>query len=495
YGRDLARGHAVNVGESVGIIAAQSIGEPGTQLTMRTFHIGGTASKEVEQSEIKALNNGRVTLSRVRTVTNAAGELMAMGKSGQMRVVDEQGLERERYPLPTGAKIYFESGDEVKKGDLLAEWDPFNEPFVTDVEGVIRFSDIVEGRTVQERVDEATNRATLTIMEYRSTNFRPSISICDENGVAKVRQDTNTQAAFTLPVGAILMVKDGEEVKAGEVIARKPRETSKTKDIVGGLPRVAELFEVRKPKDQAIMSEIDGLVSFGPDSKGKRKIIVTPEVGDPIAYLIPKGKHVTVGEGDFVECGEHLTEGTPDLHDLLSTQGEKFLAKYLVDEVQEVYRFQGVYINDKHIEIIVRQMLKKLNVLDSGDTGFLLGEQVDKVRFKEENDKCRKLGLRAAVAAPMVLGITQASLSTESFISAASFQETTKVLTEASLMGKEDYLHGLKENVIVGRLVNAGTGFRGYVESEIVVPEQPESPDKFLEELERDPFFVQSPAI
>ena len=495
YGRDLARGHAVNVGESVGIIAAQSIGEPGTQLTMRTFHIGGTASKEVEQSEFKALNSGRITLSRVRTVVNEAGEMMVMGKSGQMRIVDEQGLERERYPLPTGAKIYFEAGAEVNSGDLLAEWDPFNEPFVTDVEGYVRFSDIVEGRTVQERVDEATNRATLTIVEYRSTNFRPSITICDENGVPKVRKETNTQASFTLPVGAILMIRDGEEVKAGSVIARKPRETSKTKDIVGGLPRVAELFEVRKPKDQAIISDIDGLVAFGPDSKGKRKIIVSPEVGDPIPYLIPKGKHVTVGEGDFVECGEHLTEGAPDLHDLLSTQGEKFLAKYLVDEVQEVYRFQGVYINDKHIEIIVRQMLKKLNVLDPGDSGFLLGEQVDKIRFKDENDKCVKLGLRPAVAEPMVLGITQASLSTESFISAASFQETTKVLTEASLMGKEDYLHGLKENVIVGRLVNAGTGFRGYVEGEIVVPDQPESPDKFLEELERDPFFVNTNAV
>ncbi len=288
------------------------------------------------------------------------------------------------------------------------------------------------------------------------------------------------------------MVNDGDSVQPGDIIARKPRETTKTRDIVGGLPRVAELFEVRKPKDQATLSEIDGIVSFGPDSKGKRKIIVEPEIGDPRAYLIAQGKHITVGEGDFVKSGELLTEGTPDLHDLLKIKGEKYLAFYLVEGVQDVYRFQGVYINDKHVEIIVRQMLKKLSVIDPGDTGFLLGEQVDKNRFQHVNAQCLGTGLQPAIAEPLVLGITQASLSTESFISAASFQETTKVLTESALIGKKDYLYGLKENVIVGRLVIAGTGYRAYVANDIVVPEQPESPDKFLEELENDPFLVES---
>ncbi len=491
YGRDLARGHLVNVGEAVGIIAAQSIGEPGTQLTMRTFHIGGTASKEIEQSRYEAMNKGRVVLSRVRTVTNSRGERMVLGKSGQLRIVDEQGVEREKYALPSGARLYFENGAEVKKGDRLAEWDPFNEPFVTDVDGTVQLKDIIDGRTVQERIDEATGKSTLTVIEFRSSSFRPGVAVCDADGTVKTRPDTGTQAFYTLPVGAILMVNDGDEIRAGDVIARKPRETTKTRDIVGGLPRVAELFEVRKPKDHGILSEIDGVVSFGPDSKGKRKLIVEPEVGEAHTYLIPKGKHISVSEGDFVESGELLTEGTPDLHDLLKIKGEKYLAFYLVEGVQDVYRFQGVYINDKHIEIIVRQMLKKLSVIDPGDTGFLMGEQVDKFRFLRANSKCVAAGLQPAVAEPLVLGITQASLSTESFISAASFQETTKVLTESALIGKKDYLYGLKENVIVGRLVNAGTGFRAYVENDILVPEQPESPDKFLEELEKDPFFIE----
>jgi DNA-directed RNA polymerase subunit beta' len=488
YGRDLARGHLVNVGEAVGIIAAQSIGEPGTQLTMRTFHIGGTASKEIEQSNILAQNKGQVILSRVKTVANTRGESMVLGKSGQIKIVDDQGREREKYFLPSGAKLFVKHEQMVEKGQLLAEWDPFNEPFVTDVDGYIRLTDIIEGRTYQEKVDETTNKATQTIIEYRSTNYRPSISICDENGNVKKRPGTNTDAVFQLPVGAIIMVKEGDHVEAGDVIARKPRESSKTKDIVGGLPRVAELFEVRKPKDQAIVSEIDGIVSFGPDTKGKRKIIVTPETGEPKEYLIPKGKHITVQEGDFVEAGELLTEGNPELHDILKIKGEKHLAKYLVEEIQDVYRFQGVHINDKHIEIIVRQMLKKVNIIDPGDTGFLVGEHVDKNKFMQVNARCVKKGLKPALAEPLVLGITQASLSTESFISAASFQETTKVLTEAALLGKVDWLRGLKENVIVGRLIPAGTGYRAYVSTDIVVPEQPEKPDKFLEELEEETY-------
>jgi len=486
YGRDLARGHLVNVGETVGIIAAQSIGEPGTQLTMRTFHIGGTASKEIERSNIRVQNAGHVVFSRVRTVENSKGESMLMGKSGQVKIVDDQGREREKYSLPSGAKLFVKADQEVKKGDLLAEWDPFNEPFVTDVGGSIRFTDIIEGRTFQEKVDETTSRATRTITEYRSTNYRPSISICDEKGNTKHRPGTTSEAVFQLPVGAILMLNDGDEVKAGDVIARKPRESSKTRDIVGGLPRVAELFEVRKPKDQAIVTEIDGLVSYGPESKGKRKIVITPETGDPKDYLIPKGRHITVQEGDFVEAGELITEGNPDLHDILKIKGEKFLANYLVEEIQEVYRFQGVQINDKHIEVIVRQMLKKVQIIDPGDTGFLIGQQVEKTLFMKENERCIKLGEDPAMAEPMVLGITQASLTTESFISAASFQETTKVLTEAALMAKVDRLRGLKENVIVGRLVPAGTGYRPYVNSDISVPEQPENPDRFLEELDEE---------
>ncbi|MDL2314070.1 DNA-directed RNA polymerase subunit beta' [Desulfovibrio sp. OttesenSCG-928-C14] len=490
YGRDLARGHLVNIGETVGIIAAQSIGEPGTQLTMRTFHIGGTASREIERSSIQAMYFGRVILSRVKAVRARDGSQMVLGKSGQISIVDDQGREREKYMLPNGSKLYVQDGAEAKKGQLLAEWDPFNEPFVSEVDGFAKFTDIIEGKTVQEKVDEATQMSSQSIIEYRTTNFKPSVTIADEKGTPRLRPGGQLPALYTLPVGALLMVKDGQEIHAGDIIARKPRESSKTKDIVGGLPRVAELFEVRKPKDMALVSEIDGTVAFAGETKGKRKLIVTPEVGDAKEYLVPKGRHITVTEGDFVEAGELLTEGHPELHDILRTKGEKFLANYLVEEIQDVYRFQGVTIDDKHIEVIVRQMLKKVSVLDPGQTSFLVGEQVDKQEFKEENAKALALGLAPATAEPLVLGITQASLSTSSFISAAAFQETTKVLTEASLRGKIDYLRGLKENVIVGRLIPAGTGYREYVNSDIVVPEQKEKADKFLEELENGPLLI-----
>ena len=490
YGRDLARGHLVNVGETVGIIAAQSIGEPGTQLTMRTFHIGGTASKEIESSSIESQHNGRVITSRMRTVANSDGDKMVLGKSCQVGIVDEQGREREKYVLPSGARLLVDEGQEVKKGTPLAEWDPYMEPFIVDVSGAIKFKDIIEGKTVQE---DRTSKASFTIMEYRTTNFRPAVTLLGEDGSPVKRPGTDIDANFAMPVGAILMVKDGDTVRAGDVIARKPRESSKTKDIVGGLPRVAELFEVRKPKDLGVVSSIDGIVTFGPETKGKRKVVVTPETGDAQEFLIPKGKHITVQESDFVEAGDLLTEGSPELHDILRIKGEKHLARYLVEEIQDVYRFQGVNINDKHIEIIVRQMLKKVSILNPGSTSFLMGEQVDKLRFMEENARVTAEGGKPAVAETLVLGITQASLSTDSFISAASFQETTKVLTEASLKGKTDYLHGLKENVIVGRLVPAGTGFRKYTDSEISVPDQPERPDKFLEELEESPLLVDVP--
>ncbi|MCD7983141.1 MAG: DNA-directed RNA polymerase subunit beta' [Desulfovibrio sp.] len=490
YGRDLARGHLVNTGETVGIIAAQSIGEPGTQLTMRTFHIGGTASSTIEKNKFEALNAGRVILSRVRAVTNREGSQLVLGKSGQLTIVDPQGREREKYILPNGARLMVHDGQEVTKGTVLAEWDPFNEPFVAEEEGVLRFTDIIDGKTVQEKVDDVTRQASLTIMEYRTTNFRPSISICDDNGNVKKRIHGAASAIYSLPVGSIIMVKDGESIQAGDIIARKPRETSKTKDIVGGLPRVAELFEVRKPKDMAVVSEIAGTVTYAGESKGKRKLVVTPEIGEAKEYLVPKGKHITAADGDFVEAGDPLTEGYPELHDILRTRGEKYLARYLVDEIQEVYRFQGVGIDDKHIEVIVRQMLKKVTILDSGGTSFLVGEQVDKSEFKAENQKTIAEGRAPATAEPLVLGITQASLTTSSFISAASFQETTKVLTEASLKGKMDYLRGLKENVIVGRLIPAGTGYREYVNGDIEVPDQKERPDKFLEELEENPVLV-----
>ena len=490
YGRDLARGHKVNIGETVGIIAAQSIGEPGTQLTMRTFHIGGTASREIERSSIEAQYAGRVIFSRVKAIKNREGQLMVLGKSGQISIVDEQGREREKYILPNGSRITVQEGDEIQKSALLAEWDPFNEPFVSEVDGTAKFTDIIEGKTYQEKVDETTHISSQSIIEYRTTNFRPSVSVVDGDGNVKMRPGTQIAATYPLPVGALIMARDGVEIKAGDIIARKPRETSKTKDIVGGLPRVAELFEVRKPKDMAVVSEIDGTVSFAGESKGKRKIVVTPEIGDAKEYLVPKGKHITVTDGDFVEAGELLTEGHPELHDILRTKGEKHLANYLVEEIQDVYRFQGVVIDDKHIEVIVRQMLKKLTILDSSDTSFLVGEQVDKQDFKAENAKAIAEGRSPATAEPLVLGITQASLTTSSFISAASFQETTKVLTEASLKGKSDPLRGLKENVIVGRLIPAGTGYREYVSADILVPEQKERPDKFLEELEDDPLLV-----
>ena len=490
YGRDLARGHLVNTGETVGIIAAQSIGEPGTQLTMRTFHIGGTASSTIEKNKFEAQNAGRVILNRVRAVTNRDGAQLVLGKSGQLTIVDPQGREREKYILPNGARLMVHDGQEVTKGVVLAEWDPFNEPFVSEEDGVIRFTDIIDGKTVQEKVDDVTRQASLTIMEYRTTNFRPSISICDDNGNVKKRVHGAAAAIYSLPVGSIIMVKDGENIQAGDIIARKPRETSKTKDIVGGLPRVAELFEVRKPKDMAVVSEIAGTVTYAGESKGKRKLVVTPEIGEAKDYLVPKGKHITAADGDFVEAGDPLTEGYPELHDILRTRGEKYLARYLVDEIQEVYRFQGVGIDDKHIEVIVRQMLKKVTILDSGGTSFLVGEQVDKSEFKAENQRTIAEGRVPATAEPLVLGITQASLTTSSFISAASFQETTKVLTEASLKGKMDYLRGLKENVIVGRLIPAGTGYREYVNGDIEVPDQKERPDKFLEELEENPVLV-----
>jgi DNA-directed RNA polymerase beta' subunit len=643
YGRDLAHGRMVNIGEAVGIIAAQSIGEPGTQLTMRTFHIGGTASLrrnitsarkkgrvsfEKDKEKVKAImvweeftidesevgrwlvedgqtlrensflydgpnreiheaegwggkidialdrksfilvdedgkkhpyeipenqrlvvkhgdrvspntvifetahgasrmvdaekrggifqrrsskggvirfrlyerypvmdymnvkvqegdraeaegqvllewlgsgsselfsrNEGRVKFVDLKTVTNRDGELIVMNRNGSIAITDEKGRERERNKMIYGARLRTFDGDVVNRETLLAEWDPYTIPIITEVSGRVKFGDIIESLTMSEQLDEVTGLSRKVIVEYKDkdTEIRPRVSIKDEHG--RTIKIGDSEARYLLPVGANIMVKEGEEIHAGDVIAKIPRETTKTKDITGGLPRVAELFEARKPKEFAIISEIDGLVSFGKDTKGKRKVIVTPEVGEPKEYLIPKGKHISVHSGDWVQAGEPLMEGSTNPHDLLGIKGEKDLAKYLVDEVQEVYRLQGVKINDKHIEVIVRQMLRRVRVKEVGDTDFLVGEHIERTLFEAENNRVVQLGGHPGVGEPLLLGITKASLSTDSFISAASFQETTKVLTEASISGKIDYLRGLKENVIMGRLIPAGTGFGRY---------------------------------
>ncbi|MCM2277065.1 MAG: DNA-directed RNA polymerase subunit beta' [Oligoflexia bacterium] len=462
YGRDLARGRMANIGEAVGVIAAQSIGEPGTQLTMRTFHIGGAASRRAEQSSLEAKTKGTVKFHSVNTVRNAEGNLIVMNRNGEVVVVDANGREREKYPIVYGAKLLVKEGDPVEKGKLMAEWDPYSTPIVSETSGVVMFEDIEEGLTMQEQFDSVTGLSHKVIVESKASDKRPKVLITDGKGNVLKIEGSNRVARYMLPVGANLVVNDGDEIKAGDTIVKIHRETTKTKDITGGLPRVAELFEARKPKDAAVITEIDGIVSFGKDTKGKRKLIVTPEVGEPKEYLIGKGRHLAVNEGDYVKAGEPLMDGPINPHDILRVLGEKALAKYLLDEVQEVYRLQGVKINDKHIETIVRQMLRKVKVKEVGDTAFLPGEQIDKQIFEAENQKVMQTGGVPATAEPMLLGITKASLSTESFISAASFQETTKVLTEASISGRVDYLRGLKENVIMGRLIPAGTGLMKY---------------------------------
>jgi len=463
YGRDLAHGHEVNIGEAIGIIAAQSIGEPGTQLTMRTFHIGGTASKRVEQTTIAARNAGTVSFEELKTVQNAEGHSVVMNRNGEIAILGKGGREVERYPIIYGAVLKVRDGQEIQANQVLAEWDPFNIPILTEVPGEVKFGDILDGVTMQEKRDKVTGKISRVIVESREVDARPRISIKNsEGGTATISGTAKGLARYHLPIGAIIMVNEGEGVGSGSVLAKIPRETTKTKDITGGLPRVAELFEVRKPKENAILTEIDGSVSFGQYTKGRRRVIITPEIGEPIDYLIPKGKHVSVLEGDYVRAGEPLMDGSANPHDILRIRGIKELAKYLVDEVQEVYRLQGVSINDKHIEVIVRQMLRQVSVTQVGDSNFLLGEHVEKLRFEEENRKTIEKGGKAAIAEPLLLGITKASLSTESFISAASFQETTKVLSDAAVAGKIDFLKGLKENVIMGRLIPAGTGLPTY---------------------------------
>ena len=457
YGRDLARGHIVNMGEAVGVIAAQSIGEPGTQLTMRTFHIGGTASRHAEQTSLEARTEGTLKYINLNTVVNPDGHYIVMNRNGEVAVIDETGREREKYTVVYGAKLKIGHGGAVKQADTLAEWDPFAMPILTEFAGRVKFGDIVEGVTMEEQVDEVTGLSRKVIVESKDSDKRPRIAIKDASG-----DGSGTIGRYFLPAGANISVHDDAIISAGDIIAKIPRETTKTKDITGGLPRVAELFEARKPKDFAVITEIDGRVSFGKDAKGKRKVIVTPEVGEPKEYLIPKGKHISVHESDHVRAGEPLMDGSSNPHDILRVLGVKELAKYLVDEVQEVYRLQGVKINDKHIEVIVRQMLRRVKIKDVGDTTLLVDDQVERFVFEKENEKALSEGKRPAIAEPLLLGITKASLSTESFISAASFQETTKVLTQAAIEGKIDHLRGLKENVIMGRLIPAGTGLARY---------------------------------
>jgi DNA-directed RNA polymerase subunit beta' len=483
YGRDLARGRLVEKGEPVGVIAAQSIGEPGTQLTMRTFHIGGTASKVVEQTVLEAKHAGRMKFMSFDAkknadlhnggiaVRNKENEWVVMNRNAKIAIVDENGREREKYPVVYGAKIKIKDGDRVELAQKLVEWDPYSLTILTEVGGKVAYGDIVEGVTMKEEFDEVTGLSRKVIIEHSGATLRPRVSIKDEGGkTAKVSGGSNTVARYLLPVGAHIFVEKGAAVHPGDVLAKIPRETTKTKDITGGLPRVAELFEARKPKEQAVISEIDGEVSYGGFVKGQRKVLVDNKMGDVKEYFIPKGKHVNVHEGDWVRAGEPLMDGSANPHDILDVLGPNELQKYLVDEVQDVYRLQGVSINDKHIEIIVRQMLRKVRIEDPGDTEFLPGSQVSKMLFEEENDRVLKKDGKPALGKPVLLGITKAALTTDSFISAASFQETTRVLTEAAINGREDNLLGLKENVIVGRLIPAGSGFEEYRDTFVISP-------------------------
>ena len=462
YGRDLARGTLVNIGEAVGIIAAQSIGEPGTQLTMRTFHIGGIAQGG-QQSFQAAAQEGRVQFRNESTLANANGEQVVMSRNMQLVILDDQGQERANHKLFYGSKLFVRAGDSVTRGQKLFEWDPYTLPIIAEKAGVAKYVDLITGISVRDETDDATGMTQKIVTDWRTApkgnELKPEIILMDADG-EPVRNDMGNPVSYQMSVDAILSVEDGAEVKAGDVVARIPREGAKTKDITGGLPRVAELFEARRPKDHAIIAEIDGYVRFGRDYKNKRRITIVPadDAHEPVEYMVPKGKHIPVQEGDFVHRGDYIMDGNPAPHDILRIMGIEALADYLIDEVQDVYRLQGVKINDKHIEVIVRQMLQKIEILDSGDTTLLKGEHVDRDEFEEENAKIEAKGGRPAAGEPVLLGITKASLQTRSFISAASFQETTRVLTEAAVQGKRDKLIGLKENVIVGRLIPAGTG-------------------------------------
>jgi DNA-directed RNA polymerase subunit beta' len=465
YGRDLGRGKLISMGEAVGVIAAQSIGEPGTQLTMRTFHIGGAVSRAASISQIESKSNGTLSFtSTMRYVTNLRGEQIVISRNGEVIIADDNtGRERERHKVPYGATLTVMDGKAVKAGQVLATWDPHTRPIITEYAGQVKFENVEEGITVAKQIDEVTGLSSLVVIDPKqragqSKGLRPQIKLLDANGVEVKIAASELPVNITFQLGCIITVKDGQDVGVGEVIARIPQESSKTRDITGGLPRVAELFEARSPKDAGMLAEVTGTVSFGKDTKGKQRLVITDLDGLSSEFLIAKDKHVTAHDGQVVTKGETIVDGPADPQDILRLQGREALARYVIDEVQDVYRLQGVKINDKHIEVIVRQMLRRVRITDAGETGFILGEQVERADVLAENERVVALDKRPASFEYVLLGITKASLSTDSFISAASFQETTRVLTEAAILGKRDDLRGLKENVIVGRLIPAGTG-------------------------------------
>jgi len=465
YGRDLGRGSMVNAGESVGVIAAQSIGEPGTQLTMRTFHVGGAASRAAVASQVESKSAGTARFTAtMRYVTSAKGDKVVISRSGEVLIVDDHGRERERHKVPYGGMLAVDDGKVVKAGTKLATWDPHTRPIVAEYAGTVRFENVEEGTTVAKQVDDVTGLSTLVVIDHKrggkaaTKGVRPVVKLLDENGQEVKVHGSDHPVSIAFQVGSIISVLDGQQVGVGDVLARMPQESAKTRDITGGLPRVAELFEARTPKDASVLAEVTGTISFGKDTKGKQRLVITDLEGEAHEFLISKDKHVLVHDGQVVNMGEKIVEGLPDPHDILRLQGVEALARYITDEVQDVYRLQGVKINDKHIEVIVRQMLRRVTIVEPGDTRFIKSEQVERAELFRENDRMIAEGKLPATFSNMLLGITKASLSTDSFISAASFQETTRVLTEAAIMGKRDELRGLKENVIVGRLIPAGTG-------------------------------------
>tara|TARA_B100001123_G_scaffold441585_1_gene583094 strand:- start:1482 stop:3443 length:1962 start_codon:yes stop_codon:yes gene_type:complete len=483
YGRDLSRGKIVSIGEAIGMIAAQSIGEPGTQLTMRTFHVGGTAQIK-EESAVVTLTDGTLKISNKNLIRDSKNNIIVMGRNTQLSLEDEDGRQLALYKIPYGAKLFYEHGDKVKKGKKLCEWDPYTLPVIAEKSGLVNYMDLIEGVSLTETVDDATGIASKSVLDWRSqsknSDLKPRITLRNKDGEVIKKADDNEARYYLVPY-SILSVKDGQSISAGDVLARLPKETSKTKDITGGLPRVAELFEARQPKDSAIIAENDGTIQFGKEIRGKQRVSIVSEKGETSNYLIPKGKHINFNQGEKIKKGENLLDGNPAPHDILRIKGVEALTEYFVSEVQEVYRMQGVVINDKHIETIVRQMLKKVKIKDPGDSTLLNGESIDRIKLEEINDNLSKDNKKPASSERVLLGITKASLQTNSFISAASFQETTRVLTEAAIKGKVDNLEGLKENVIVGRLIPAGTGF-----SKNLLDEKAREEDKIrLAELEK----------
>ena len=460
----MARGHLVNTGEAVGVIAAQSIGEPGTQLTMRTFHIGGAASRASAVDNVQVKHGGTVRLQNLKTVDRDSGDLVAVSRSGEIAIADEHGRERERYKLPYGAVISVRDGDNVDSGQMIAQWDPHTHPIVAEAAGIIKFEDFIDGVTVTEQIDEVTGLSNIMIMDSKKQTsttsvIRPKAALVNGRGKPVTFTKSETPIIYIFPAGAIISIQDGTKINAGDVIARIPLESSKTSDITGGLPRVADLFEARKPKDAAILAKYSGITSFGKETKGKVRLVITDDNGDSHEELIPKIRTLNIFEGESIQKGEIISDGELSLHDILEVQGVDKLAKYLVKEVQDVYRLQGVPINDKHIEIIIRQMMRTVVIEEPGDTNLLPNELINKSELHDINKKIKLEELKPATYKPMIMGITKASLATTSFISAASFQETTRVLTEAAVKGSTDKLRGLKENVVVGRLVPAGTGY------------------------------------